>query len=218
MAPFLLVGLLLSAMVLGACRGSVKREPPIHLNWNMDAQERFDAQEPNEFFADGRGNRNFVDGTVQADDPIRAEDPCTLEFENSHLCTGKVEADGAFAATLPMDVSMALLERGKDRFEIFCTPCHDAAGTGNSAIKKRGSWPKDWPPPPSFHDARLRKLPVGQLYDIVRNGVRNMPAYGPQVPVNDRWAIAAYVRALQNSYNADLAQVPEDVRKAKGWK
>ena len=116
-----------------------------------------------------------------------------------------------------MEVSEALLERGKDRFEIYCTPCHDVAGTGNGSIKERGLWPREWPDA-SLHKPRRQKLPLGEIYDIVRNGVRNMPAYGPQVPVDDRWAIAAYVRVLQNSYNADLAQVPEDVRKAKGWK
>jgi len=244
MATFMVVSLALFAMALGACRGSVKREPPIHLNWNMDQQQRFDAQEPaviasqpapltevegklagaeaqegpsavEAIFTDGRSARSFVEGTVQADHPVKAENPCTLDFQNPHLCTGKV--DGEFAETLPMDVSMELLERGKDRFEIYCTPCHDAAGTGNSKIKETGRWPQDWPPPPSFHDDRLRKLPVGQIYDIVRNGVRNMPAYASQVPVHDRWAISAYVRTLQNSYNADLAQVPAGVAKAKGW-
>jgi len=243
-APWLLAALLLPTFLLGACRGSEKREPPIHLNWNMDQQQRFDAQEPagivsqpaifdalenqvdglepkegptavEAIFTDGRSARLYVEGTVKADHPTKAENPCTLEFENEHLCAGKV--DGEFAAALPMAVSMALLERGKDRFEIYCTPCHDAAGTGNGRIKETGRWPKNWPPPPSFHDDRLRKMPVGQIYDIVRNGVRNMPAYGPQVPVNDRWAIAAYVRTLQNSYNADLAQVPGDVKTAKGW-
>lgn len=238
-----LVILALSALVLGGCRGSVKRDAPIHLNWNMDQQQRFDAQEPaviisqpdifsdiedtlegNEpvanavagIFTDGRSARSYVEGTVRADNPHTGESPCTLSFEDSHLCEGKV--DGQFADTLPMELSLQLLERGKDRFEIYCTPCHDAGGTGNSEIKKSGRWPADWPPPPSFHDNRLRKMPVGQIYDIVRNGVRNMPAYGKQVPFNDRWAIAAYVRTLQNSYNADLTQVPADVAKAKGWK
>jgi cytochrome c5 len=237
------LGLLaLGALVLGGCRGSVKRDAPIHLNWNMDQQKRFDAQEPavivsqpdifstvedtlegNEeevdaiaaIFTDGRSARTYVEGTVRADNPHKAENPCTLSFDDPHLCEGKVE--GEFADTLPMELSLALLERGKDRFEIFCTPCHDAGGTGNSKIKETGRWPSDWPPPPSFHDNRLRKMPVGQIYDIVRNGVRNMPAYGKQVPFNDRWAIAAYVRTLQNSYNADLSEVPEDVAKAKGW-
>jgi len=233
-APWMLILFALSALLLGACRGSVKRDAPIHLNWNMDQQRRFDAQEParlnsdpvldpaekreNPFaalFPDGRSARSYVDGTVVADDPIGAENPCALDFDNPQLCTGKV--DGAFSDTLPMEVSMALLERGKDRFEIYCTPCHDEAGTGNGRIKMTGRWPAEWPPPPSFHDDRLRKMPVGQIYDIVRNGVRNMPAYGAQVPLNDRWAIAAYVRTLQNSYNADLAQVPAEVAQAKGW-
>jgi len=234
--------LALSALGLGGCRGSVKRDAPIHLNWNMDQQKRYDAQEPTVIasqpdiftdvedtlegrdagpnaiaavFTDGRSARSYVEGTVQADNPHTGENPCTLSFENPHLCEGKV--DGQFADALPMELTMAMLERGKDRFEIYCTPCHDAAGTGNSKIKETERWPADWPPPPSFHDNRLRKMPVGQIYDIVRNGVRNMPAYSKQVPVNDRWAISAYVRTLQNSYNADLTQVPADVAAVKGW-
>ena len=237
-----LVILTLSAGLLSGCRGSVTRDAPIHLNWNMDQQKRYDAQEPvvivdePEFFSkieaklegrepapnaiaavftDGRSARNYVDGTVRADHPIKAEQPCTLSFDDSHLCEGKV--DGQFADALPMELSLSLLERGKDRFEIYCTPCHDASGSGNGTIKASGRWPADWPPPPSFHDKRLRKMPVGQIYDIVRNGVRNMPAYASQVPVNDRWAIAAYVRTLQNSYNADISQVPADVAKSEGW-
>ncbi|MBJ96074.1 MAG: hypothetical protein CMP23_16540 [Rickettsiales bacterium] len=233
-----------AVMALGACRGSVKREPPIHLNWNMDQQQRFDAQEPTvivgqpevfskiehllegtepepsavaAIFPDGRSARNYVEGTVRADNPHKPKgsSPCILSFEDPHLCEGKV--DGQFAEALPVEVSLSLLERGKDRFEVFCSPCHDAAGTGNSVIKESGRWPADWPPPPSFHDKRLRKMPVGQIYDIVGNGVRNMPGYRAQIPVDDRWAIAAYVRTLQNSYHADIAQVPADEAKSRGW-
>jgi len=201
----------LAALSLAGCRGAVKTDPPIHLNPNMDQQERFDAQEPNDFFADGRAMRLPVEGTVTAADPRGGGNPCVLEFEQEHLCTGKV--DGEFAAELPMDVSLGLLQRGQERYDIFCQPCHDVAGHGKGSVVERGMLP-----PPSFHDDRLRKMNVGQFYDIVKNGVRNMPGYGAQIPVEDRWAVAAYVRALQRSQNASLDDVPSTTAKAEGWK
>lgn len=207
----ILCGVVVAAMALVGCRGAIKTDPPIHLNPNMDQQERFDAQEPNDFFADGRAMRLPVEGTVPAADPRGGGNPCVVEFEHEHLCTGKV--DGEFAGELPMDVSLGLLKRGQQRYDIYCQPCHDVAGYGKGAVVERGMLP-----PPSFHDDRLRKMKVGQLYDIVKNGVRNMPGYGTQIPVEDRWAVAAYVRALQRSQNVPLDDVPGATAKAEGWK
>jgi mono/diheme cytochrome c family protein len=193
---------LAAALALLGCRGSTSTKPPIHLNENMDEQVRLDPQESSPFFKDGRGTRPPVEGTVAA----RAT-PLDPGFEN-----GKVGEQ--WLTDLPAQVKLdkALLERGQQRYAIYCMPCHDAEGTGKGTVVERGMLP-----PPSFHDDRLRALAVGQLYDIVRHGIRNMPAYGPQVPPADRWAIAAYVRTLQRSRMATLAQVPPEVAKEKGW-
>jgi mono/diheme cytochrome c family protein len=197
-----------AALAGAGCRGQVSKKPPIHFNQNMDQQRRFDAQEPNPFFADGRAMRPRVAGTVPYGS-LKADD---------HLYRGK--AGGAFATTLPQRdeqgrpllLDMALLERGRERYTIYCQPCHDAAGTGNGVVVERGMMQ-----PPSFHDERIRALPVGQLVDIIGNGVRNMPSYAAQVRLRDRWAIAVYVRALQVSHHATLAEVPADVAAANRW-
>jgi len=201
----------LACFALVGCRGAIKTDPPIHLNPNMDNQERFDAQEPNDFFADGRAMRLPVEGTVRARAPQGPQNPCILEFEDEHLCLGKV--NGEFAAEMPMDVTLSLLQTGQERYDIFCQPCHDVAGYGKGPVVERGMLP-----PPSFHDDRLRKMNVGQFYDIVKNGVRNMPPYAAQLSVEDRWAVAAYVRVLQRAQNASLDDVPAGVAKSEGWK
>lgn len=197
--------LLLVAVELGSasggCRGQVSRKPPIHLNPNMDNQERFDPQEPNPFFADHRAMRPEVPGTVAVG---------ALQ-EDSHLFRGEI--DGHPADTLPLPLDAALLRRGRERYGIYCTPCHDGSGSGDGIIVRNGMTP-----PPSFHDPRLRSLTAGQIFQTITRGERNMPPYAAQIPARDRWAIVAYVRALQLSRNATIDQVPKDIADAKGWK
>lgn len=197
---FLAVMIALAA--LAGCQGSVSSSPPIHLNPNMDQQDRFDPQEPSTFFADGRSMRPEVAGTV-ARGHLKDDD---------HYFRGK--SGDTFFATMPAQVTVdaALLARGQQRFNIYCLPCHDAAGTGQGIVAKRGMIP-----PPPFNMDRLIEMPVGQIFDLISNGVRNMPSYGAQIPVADRWAIVAYVRALQLAGHAPLSQVPADVAAAKGW-
>lgn len=193
---------ILALVAASGCQGSVSSSPPIHLNPNMDQQDRYDPQEPSTFFADGRSMRPQVAGTV-ARGHLNEDD---------HYFRGK--AGETFFATMPAQVTVdaALLARGQARFNIYCLPCHDAAGTGQGIVAKRGMIP-----PPPFTMDRLIEMPVGQIYDLITNGVRNMPSYGAQIPVADRWAIVAYVRALQLAGHAPLSQVPADVAASKGW-
>jgi mono/diheme cytochrome c family protein len=202
MRAHVLVVAALAALCAG-CRGTTSSRTPIHLNPNMDQQARFDPQEPNPLYADGRAMRPPVAGTVTF-----AAQPTP-----DVVLTGK-GPDGQPVATLPPPyvLDKAFLERGRQRFDIYCTPCHDATGSGHGTVIARG-----FLPPPSFHDDRLRSMPIGYFYDVVTHGVRNMPAYGPQVPIDDRWAIAAYVRVLQRSRMAEPSQVPADVMAQKGW-
>ena len=199
-SPVALLALL--ALLIG-CRGQVSHDPPIHLMWNMDNVKRFDAQEPNRFFADGRASRSLVVGTV-AEGQLR-EDP---------VMERGVDASGAFATTLPagMELNAALLDRGEGRYNIYCAPCHDRAGTGNGIVRQRG-----FIPPPDFHQDRLREFPVGQIVSAQAVGIRTMPSYAAQIPAADRWAIAAYVRALQISQGASREQVPSDIASQNGW-
>jgi mono/diheme cytochrome c family protein len=189
--------------LLGGCRGMQSSRPPIHLNPNMDEQHRFDPQEANPLYADGRAMRTPMPGTV----------PFAPQADDALMLTGR-GADGQLTSTLPPGVTLdrALLERGRNRYEVFCTPCHDVSGSGQGTVVARG-----FLPPPTFHDDRLRSMPIGHFYDVATHGIRNMPAYGPQIPVEDRWAIAAYVRVLQRSHMAARADVPVEVVSQKGW-
>ena len=180
-----LVWLALAAVVwLGACRQ------------DMFDQPRTRPLRRSEFFGDGRSARPPVAGSVARgqlhDDP--------------HLYTGRV--NGALVTTFPFPVSREVLERGHERYNIFCAPCHDRVGNGNGMVVRRG-----FRAPPSFHIDRLRAAPAGHYFDVITNGFGAMPDYAAQIPAHDRWAIIAYIRALQLSQRAAPADVPTDVLK-----
>ena len=196
MQRLLTIGLLLGGLALAGCRGSESGKPPIHLNPNMDSQEKFDPQEPNPFFEDNRAMRPPVPGTV-ARGYLR---------ENASFYEGRTD-EGGYAEDIPMPVTQRLLERGQERFNIYCAVCHGRAGYGQGIITN-GDY--GYAPVPSYHQDRLREVSDGYLYDVITNGVRNMPPYAHQIPVADRWAIVAYVRALQRSQNARPEDVPSN--------
>lgn len=164
---------------------------------DMHDQPKYVPYRGSRFFKDGRSARPRIPGTVSRGE----RDDDTL------LVTGK--ADGKLAEVFPEPVTLAVLERGHQRFDIFCSPCHDRAGTGQGMIVMRG-----YKQPTSFHDERLRGMPPGYFFDVISNGFGVMPSYAAQVPVADRWAIAAYVRALQLSQHATVADVPAESRTA----
>jgi len=157
----------------------------------MYDQPRTKPHQPSDFFADGRSDRQPVAGTI-ARGQLR---------DDVHLYTGRVS--GVLVSTFPFPVTRAGLERGRDRFNIYCAPCHDRVGNGNGMIVRRG-----YRAPPSLHIDRLRDAPVGHLFDVTTNGLGAMPDYAAQIPVRDRWAIVAYLRALQLSQRASVADVP----------
>lgn len=186
--------LLITTLVMSGCQGAISDKPPIHINPNMDSQEKFEAQEANPFFEDGRAMRLPVSGTVARgflkDDVV--------------YWTGRDE-EGTFASN-PLTVDQALLERGRERYDIYCSVCHGLAGDGKG-ILMTGNY--GYIPAPSYHTGFLRRRPDGYFYDVLTNGIRTMPGYGSQVPVGDRWAIVAYIRALQRSQRAPAVDVPE---------
>ena len=160
----------------------------------MFNQPRVNPLQRSDFFADGRSARPAIPGTI----------PRGYLDDDPHLYTGRV--DGTLVTTFPFLVTRQVLERGRQRYDIFCTPCHDALGNGNGVVVRRG-----FRQPPSFHIERLRQAPVGHYFDVVSNGLGAMSDYAAQVPVRDRWAIIAYIRALQLSQRASPADVPADV-------
>jgi hypothetical protein len=145
---------------------------------------------PSEFFADGRSERPLIENTVARG--ALADDALFVPKDSN---------------SFPLPVNLQLLERGEDRYKIFCTPCHGLQGDGNGLISMRGM-----KHPPSFHQDRLRQAPNGYFYDNITNGFGAMLGYAAQVPPRDRWAIIAYVRALQLSRNARVGDLPGDVR------
>ena len=151
--------------------------------------------EPSSFFADKQSARHQVAGTV-----ARSQ----LQ-EDTLLYQGR--ENGKVAERFPFPVTMEVLQRGQERFDIYCAPCHGTTGLSNGVIVQRG-----FPQPPSLHVDRLRNAPVGYLFHVITNGLGPMPSYGPMIPVEDRWAIIAYVRALQLSRNATLSDVPADAK------
>jgi mono/diheme cytochrome c family protein len=138
--------------------------------------------------------------------------------DNEHLYRGKVA--GAFATTFPEQIPLSpeTMARGRERFGIYCTPCHGQTGEGDGMVAKRAAMLQEqgvagaWVPPTNLTNDNLRFTPVGSLFDSITNGVRNMPAYGPQITTEDRWAIVMYVRALQRARLATLQDVPPDMR------
>ena len=188
--------ILVAAVVLAGCRGRITEKPPIHLNPNMDNVERYDAQEESPFFADGRTMRPPVPGTVARG----------MLKSDSAFHEGR-DAAGAYIARMPVEYTRALASRGRDRYDIFCAVCHGEAGDGQGIVMMGGYGFA----PFSYHDDRLRGVEDGYLYDVIANGIRTMPGYAHQLPVADRWAIVAYIRALQRSQNATEADVPEDI-------
>jgi len=178
--------------VAGCARGCTSSRPPIHLNPSMDHQQKVRAQTASDFFYNGASMREPVPGTI----------PIGGLQEDAAFFTGK-GADGQFVETIPVTVDEAVLERGHQRYVIYCQPCHDARGDGKGILFQRGNVPTA-----SFHQEKILKYPDGQLFDIVTNGMGLMPAYRWPIPPADRWAIIAYVRELERRQLARAAAAP----------
>lgn len=161
----------------------------------MADQPRYEPLQRSTFFGDERSARPLLPDTV-----ARGHLDADAAFY-----TGK--SGGQLISTLPVPLTLEFLERGQGRFNIYCSPCHDRTGSGNGMIVQRG-----YRRPPSYHIDRLRQAPIGHFFDVITHGFGAMPDYADQVPPQDRWAIAAYIRALQLSQNATLADVPPQER------
>lgn len=174
-----LLGLLALALLLSAC------------GRNMYQQPRYDTYEPSTFFEDGASARPLVEGTVARG----------FAIEDEHRFLGTV--NGQQAPTFPYLVDRRTLERGQEQYSIFCSQCHGILGDGNGVVVQRG-----FPQPQTFHSDRLRQVPVGYFFNVITNGFGRMYPYGDRINPDDRWAITAYVRALQVSQFADLEDLP----------
>lgn len=193
----------------------------IHLIQDMDAQKKVQEQNAapivnnRPLFNDGRMMRPPVAGTIARDELM----------EDEHYYKGIT--GGKWATTFPrqITVDLALLERGRERFGIYCQPCHGLAGYGDGIVNQRAmqlmeapmlSNGTTWVQPKNLHEAAIREQPIGQTFNSITNGVRNMAPYGPQIPTADRWAIVAYVKALQRSQHANPGDLTPDERARLG--
>jgi len=191
---FRTVIVLTAILPLTACaRGCTSSRPPIHLNPSMDNQPKVRPQTASTFFYDGQSMRQPVPGTVAIGE---------LK-EDTAFFTGK-GADQQFVATVPVPMDEAMLERGHQRYVIYCQPCHDARGDGNGILFQRGKVPTA-----SFHQETIVKYPDGQIFDVITNGKGLMAGYRWPIPPADRWAIVTYVRELQRKRIASAEASPE---------
>ena len=163
---------------------------------DMHNQPRHEWQEASDFFADGMSARPQVEGTVAR----------TQLMSDSPLLVTRA-ADGSYAAQYPFDITRGALERGRQRFDIYCSMCHGQTGYGDGMIVRRG-----FVPPPSFHTDRLRAAPPGYFVEVITHGFGAMYSYNDRVGPEDRWKIAAYVKTLQLSQGVELASLPADER------
>jgi mono/diheme cytochrome c family protein len=185
--------LLTSVVAVSGCvRGCTSSRPPIHLNPSMDDQPKAVAQTASAFFYDGASMRTPVPGTVAIGG---------LQ-EDAAFFTGR-GADGQFVAAIPHPVDDALVERGRQRYGIYCQPCHDARGDGRGILFQRGNVPTG-----NFHEEKILSYTDGQIFDVITNGVGLMSGYRWPIPPADRWAIVAYVRQLQRERLARAAAAP----------
>ncbi len=196
--PLKITAFVLALMVLisGCYRGKTSKDQPIHLNPNMDIQPKYKAQSKSEFFSDGSTMRQPVEGTIALGG---------LREDNAYF-RGR-DGSGNFIKKNPVGLSEDGLNRGRERYGIYCAVCHGSVGDGRSIMVE-----KKYIPPPTFHQDRLRDMPDGEIFNIISNGIRNMPSYKNQIPVEDRWLIVQYLRALQKSQNARIDDIPESMR------
>jgi mono/diheme cytochrome c family protein len=204
----LIFACLLTVSIMGI-RGRRTPEAPVMVFPDMDFQAKYKPQRESKFFADGRTDRMPVTGTVphgrttDVDDNAKNDNAAFLRADDFHYA-GK-NADGSFARGFPVPVTAELIARGKNRFEVYCQPCHGALGDGNGITKAYGMVATA-----SYHDDRIRQMPEGEIFNTITNGKNTMMSYADKLSPDERWAVIAYVRALQRARNGTLADVPAE--------
>jgi mono/diheme cytochrome c family protein len=194
----ILIGLALGAAIVGIAgfRGGLSRKPFIEIFPDMDRQFKLRPMEPDGFFTNGVSSQLPPSGTIARSRPVETVNGKVYSFEDSPVNTGKITGTTNFIETNPLPVNEALLARGHERFDIYCAPCHGQLGDGNGITKKIG----DMPAVANLHDKRIVEMPDGEIFNTITFGKSTMGAYGPIIPVENRWAIVAYLRALQLSW------------------
>ena len=209
--------LVCAVIAIAGFRGTKMSSPPLEIFPDMDHQPKLQPQHPSGFFADGQGSRKPVDGTVPMGYTLAGRylqtgarngvlGPSGFTNRPDYFNTGKM--GDAYGDGIPIEVNDRLIDRGEERYNINCSICHGRTGAGNGIVTQYGLVAVA-----NLHDERIRTMPDGQIFSTITNGKNTMGAYGPQIAVEDRWAIVAYIRALERSQMATLADLPSDRQK-----
>ncbi len=188
--------LALAAFSLAGCSNFPSRQPPIWVWWDMKKQDKYKPQAESLYFADGRTSRAPVAGAVAQE----------LYRPDTAFSTG-INPDGTYVARNPLPVTRDLLVQGQRKFDTYCAPCHDRTGSGRGIVPAKAVWV-----PGNLHDERIVNFVDGELYHVIANGRRSMPGYRYQITEEDRWAIVAYIRALQRAWRGTMDDVPPELQ------
>jgi mono/diheme cytochrome c family protein len=201
------VCVLVVALIAGR-RGDLSRKPPLYVFPDMKRQLKLRPMTPNGFFPNGLSSQLPPPGTIAQTRPMNLGGREVYPYEDLPVNTGRVTGTTNFVETNPFPVTAQSLTRGQQRFTIYCVPCHGQLGEGNGITKKLGAMPVV----ANLHDKRIVELPDGEIFNTLGNGKGVMQGYGPQIPVEDRWAIVAYLRALQLSHLGAVEDLPPELR------
>jgi hypothetical protein len=194
----IIVGAAIGAAIVGMAgfQGRFSRKPPIEVFPDMDRQAKLRPQEPNHFFANGISSQLPPPGTVARSEVIMTSSGPVYDFQDTPVNTGHEVGKTNFVEINPLIIDLPLLQRGHDRFDIYCAPCHGRLGDGNGILKKIGAMPAV----ANLHDQRIVNLTDGEIFNTITHGKGLMGPAGPLLPTQDRWAVVAYLRALQLSW------------------
>jgi mono/diheme cytochrome c family protein len=212
MRYFLLIFVVSVAVVFGILgkRGTHFRKTSLYIFPDMEWQLKLRPQKENSFFTNGLTSQLHVPGTIPRSVALQTASGEVFPFEDSPVNTGRITGTTNFIENNPLAINARLLRRGQQRFNINCSPCHGATADGNGITKKIGAMLVV----ANLHDKRIVELPDGEIFHVITNGRNNMGAYGPNVTVEDRWAIVAYLRALQIARLGSVDDVPQELRAA----
>ncbi len=210
MRYFLIIFLACLAALFGilGLRGRHFRKPPLYIFPDMEFQLKLRPQKPNGFFTNGISSQMALAGTIPRGNPIKTAGGPVFPYEDAPVNTGRITGTTNFVENNPLRITAELLQRGQQRFGINCWPCHGGLADGNGITKKIGAMAIV----ANLHDKRIVELADGELFYVITNGRNNMGAYGPNISVEDRWAIIAYLRALQLAQLGTVQDVPPELR------
>jgi mono/diheme cytochrome c family protein len=207
---FILALITLAIVGIAGCRGSKSHRPPLYIFPDMKRQPKLRPQTANAFFDDGRSSRLHVAGTIARSQPLQVGNQLVYAWQDSPVNTGRLRGTTNFIENIPLPVTAQMLRRGQEVFDINCAVCHSRLGDGNGLPKRIGAMAVV----ANLHDKRIVELTDGELFNTLSYGKNLMPAYAASIDIPDRWAVVAYLRALQLSQLGSLDDLPGELRGA----